>query len=135
MKFAQKSGTWNVTVGGRSDTPVLELPNITKGNTLKITATFLARTNGADRTNGFTYTIKATKPSDAQALSAQQSMVQGANGFQTTTKTVFFEAIINSQTGVEEIDFEVTFAEGGMDGQGEISDFLLTGEVVRIDEP
>ena len=131
MRFAQKSGSWNVTVGGRSDTPILELPNVTKGNSLKITATFLAKTNGqAD--SGFSYTISATNPADAQALSAQQSVVQGNAGFQTTTKTVFFEALITSPTGVEDVDFEVTFQKGGLDGNGEISDFLLVGEVVSL---
>ncbi|MDJ0836823.1 MAG: hypothetical protein QNK37_09920 [Acidobacteriota bacterium] len=129
MKFVQKSGSWSVTVGGRSDTPILELPNITKGNRLVVTATFLAKTNG-NQDSGFNYTVQCTKPTDAQALSAQQSVVQGNAGWQTTTKTVFFEAIVSSQTGVEEVDFEVTFQKGDLDGQGEISDFLLTGTVI-----
>lgn len=129
MKFVQKSGSWAVTVGGRSDTPVLELPNITQGNRLMVTATFLAKTNG-NPDSGFLYTIQPTKPSDAQGMSAQQSVVQGNAGWQTTTKTVFFEAIVNAQTGVEEIDFEVIFQKGDMDGQGQISDFLLTGCIV-----
>ena len=132
MKFAQKSGTWSVTTGGRSDTPILEMPNITKGNRLMVTATFLAKTNG-NQDSGFTYTVKSTKTSDAQALSAQQSVVQGNAGWQTTTKTVFFEAIVDSQTGVEEVDFEVVFDSGEFDGKGEISDFLLTGAIVSID--
>jgi hypothetical protein len=129
MKFVQKSGSWAVTVGGRSDTPVLELPNITQGNRLMVTATFLAKTNG-NPDSGFLYTIQPTKPSDAQGMSSQQSVVQGNAGWQTTTKTVFFEAIVNAQTGVEEIDFEVIFQKGDMDGQGQISDFLLTGCIV-----
>jgi len=132
MKFTQKAGTWSVTVGGRSETPVLEMPNITKGNRLIVTATFLAKTNG-NPDSGFLYTVKCTKESDAKALSAQESMVQGNAGWQTTTKTVFFEAIVNAQTGVEEIDFEVEFQKGDMDGQGQISDFLLTGAVVTVD--
>lgn len=134
MFFAEKSGTWAVKTGGRSDTPILEMRNITKGNSLKVTATFLAKTNGA-ADSGFTYTIKPTKPNEAQALSAQQSVVNGNAGFQTTTKTVFFQAIISSQTGVEEIDFEVIFDAGTFDGQGEISDFLITGEIVTLDIP
>ncbi len=129
MKFVQKSGSWPVVVGGRSDTPVLEMPNITQGNRLAITATFLAKTNGSEN-SGFFYSIKCTKPSDAQALSAQQSVVQGNAGWQTTTKTVFFEAIVSAQTGVEEIDFEVVFDKGDLDGEGQISDFLLTGAIV-----
>ncbi|MEM9555299.1 MAG: hypothetical protein AAGC60_13670 [Acidobacteriota bacterium] len=133
MKFVQKSGTWSVQTGGRSDTPILEMPNITKGNTLKVTATFLAKTAG-QANSGFTYTIQSTKGSDAQALSAQQSVVQGNAGFQTTTKTVFFEALISSQTGVEEVDFEVIFNAGEFDGAGEISDFLLTGEIVSLQD-
>ena len=131
MRFVQKTGTWQVTTGGRSDTPVLELPNITKENVIMVTATFLAKTNG-NSDSGFSYTIQATKPSDAQALSAQQSVVQGNAGFQTTTKTVFFLAKIDSPTGVEEIDFEVTFSKGDLDGQGEISEFLFTGNVVTL---
>jgi hypothetical protein len=129
MAFVQKSGTWNVTVGGRSDTPVLELDNVTKGNLIKVTATFLAKTNG-NADSGFWYTIKATDSDDAIALSAQQSVIQGNAGFQTTTKTVFFEAKITSQTGVEDIDFEVTFQKGDLDGQGQMSDFLMEANIV-----
>jgi hypothetical protein len=88
MFFVQKSGTWDVTPGGRSGTPVLEMRDITNGNILQVTVTFLARTNGSDRSNGFAYTVNNTT-NDAQALSAQESVVQGNNGFQTTTKTVF----------------------------------------------
>lgn len=135
MKFVQKNGTWNVQTGGRSDTPVLEMSNITKGNTLMVTVTFMARTNGGDRTNGFTYTIQPTKKSDATALSNQTSVVQAANGFTTTTKTVFFEAIVSAPTGVEEVDFEVIFDKGDMDGGGEISEFLMTGAVVSLLNP
>lgn len=131
MRFVQKSGTLNVQTGGRSGTPILEMPNITKGNTLRVIATFLAKTAG-QASSGFSYTVQATKSSDAVALSAQQSTVQGNAGWQTTTKTVFFEARIDSQTGVEEIDFEVIFDAGGLDGQGEIGDFLLTGEIVSL---
>jgi hypothetical protein len=131
MKFVQKSGNWPVVVGGRSDTPVLEMPNITSGNRLMVTATFLAKTSG-NANSGFLYSIKCTT-NDAQALSAQQSVVQGNAGWQTTTKTVFFEAIVSSQTGVEDVDFEVVFDKGEYDGQGEISDFLLTGTIVSIE--
>ena len=131
MRFVQKSGEWAVQVGGRSDTPILELPNVTKGNTIKVTATFLAKTNGQTN-SGFTYLVNATNTGDVQALSAQQSVVQGNAGYQTTTKTVFFEAIINSQTGVEDIDFEVTFSKGTFDGEGTLSDFLLTAEVISL---
>ena len=130
-RFVQKSGTWNVTVGGRSDTPILEMPNITKGNTLKVTATFLAKTNGQSN-SGFSYTVKATNTQDAQALSAQQSVVQGNAGWQTTTRTVFFEARVTGETGVEDIDFEVTFEKGDLDGEGQISDFLLTATIVSL---
>lgn len=132
MRFVQKSGNWPVQTGGRSDTPVLEMSNITKRNALKVTATFLAKTAGQVG-SGFIYTVQSTKTTDAQALSAQQSIVQGNAGWQTTTKTVFFEALIDSDTGVEDIDFEVVFTAGDLDGQGEISDFLLSGEIISLD--
>ena len=48
---------------------------------------------------------------------------------------MFFKAIISSQTGVEEIDFEVVFSKGDLDGAGEISNFLLTGDVVSLASP
>lgn len=131
MRFVQKTGVWNVQTGGRSDTPVLELPNITQKNTLRISVTFLAKTAG-QANSGFSYTVQPTS-SDAVALSNQHSTVQGNAGFQTTTLTAFFEARISSQTGVEELDFEVVFQAGDLDGAGEISNFLLTGEVVPLD--
>ena len=129
MKFVEKAGAWSVTVGGRSDTPVLELPNVTKDNRITVTATFLAKTHG-NSDSGFHYAVQATKEADAIALSTKESIVQGNAGWQTTTKTVIFEAKITSQTGVEEIDFEVIFSKGDLDGQGEISNFLMTGAIV-----
>ena len=132
MRFVQKSGTVNVETGGRSGTPILEMPNITQGNTLRVTATFQTKTAGqAD--SGFSYTVQSTKGNtDAVPLSTQESTVQGNAGWQTTIKIAFFEAKIETQTGVEDIDFEVVFSDGGLDGQGEIKDFLLTGEIVSL---
>lgn len=133
MRFVQKTGTLQVEVGGRSGTPVLEMANITKGNTLRLTATFLAKTAG-QANSGFDYKIISTKgDTDAVALSSQESTVQGNAGWQTTTKIVFFEARIDNQTGVEDIDFEVVFSAAGLDGKGEIQNFLLTGEIVGLD--
>lgn len=131
MQFVQKSGTWQVTVGGRSDTPILEMSNITKLNALRVTATFLTKTNG-DANSGFNYKVQSTKGSDVRVLSSQDSIVQGNAGWQTTIKTVFFEAVIDTQTGVEDIDFEVVFSAGDLDGQGEIGNFLLSGEVISL---
>ena len=129
MKFVEKSGSWAVTVGGRSGTPVLEMPNVTQGNRITVTATFLTKTGGSTD-NGFNYKVQATKEADAIAVSNQESIVQGNAGWQTTTKTVIFEARISSQTGVEEVDFEVIFSKGDLDGTGEISNFLMTGAIV-----
>lgn len=131
IRFVEKSGTWDVQTGGRSDTPILEMANVTQGNTLMVTATFLAKTAGQTN-SGFTYTIQATNPQDAQALSAQQSVVQGNAGWQTTTRTVFFEAKVSSETGIEDVDFEVIFQQGEFDGKGQISDFLLTCAIVSL---
>ena len=131
MRFAQNKGTLNVETGGRSGTSLLEMPNITKGNTLRVTATFQAKTAG-QANSGFAYTVQSTKGNDAVPLSTQESIVQGNAGWQTTIKIVFFEAVVESQTGVEDIDFEVVFSDGGLDGQGEIRDFLLTGEIVSL---
>ncbi len=108
------------------------MANITKQNTLRVTATFLAKTNG-QANSGFDFKVQSTKGTDAQALSSQDSPLQGNAGWQTSTKIVFFEALIDTQTGVEDIDFEVIFSAGSLDGQGEISNFLLTGEIVSLD--
>lgn len=132
MHFVQKSGVWNVQVGGSSDTPTLEMPNITNGNFIKVTVTFLAKTAG-NADSGFNYRVEATNQTDAEALSAQESIVQSNAGWQTTTKTVFFRAKVSSQTGVEDVDFQVVFSKGELDGAGEISDFLMYGEVVSLD--
>lgn len=132
MQFVQKSGTLQVETGGRSGTPILEMINITKQNTLRITATFLAKTSG-QANGGFDFKVQSTKGTDVQPLSSQESTVQGNAGWQTATKIVFFEALIDTQTGVEDIDFEVIFPAGSLDGQGEICNFLLTGEIVSLD--
>ena len=131
-RFVQKTDTLQVQPGGRSGTPILEMPNITKGNTLRVTATFLANTAG-QANSGFSYKIQPTQVNEALALSSQESTVQGNAGWQTTTKTVFFEAVVNNQTGVEDIDFEVIFEKGSLDGAGNVSQFLLTAEIVGLD--
>ncbi|GAB4187731.1 MAG: hypothetical protein Tsb002_13300 [Wenzhouxiangellaceae bacterium] len=134
MRFVQQSGSFDVAVGGRSGTPVLEMPNITKGNTIKVTVTFFART-GSQMSNGFYYQVEATNSNDVKVLSQQQGIVQGNQGWQATTKTVFFEAVVNSQTGVEDVDFQVIFSKDDLDGSGQIFDFLMTAEVVSLDTP
>lgn len=133
MRFVEKSGVWDVTVGGRSDTPVLEMPNVTQKNILMVTATFMAKTQGTTA-NGFTYRISATNPADAIPLSDQDCIVNGNAGWQTTTRTVFFEAKVSSPTGVEDIDFQVEFSKGDLDGTGQISDFLMTASIVSLVE-
>jgi hypothetical protein len=133
MKFAQKSETTTIQTGGRSGTPVLEMPNITQGNTILVTVTFI--TKMATATSGVTYKIQPTKPSDAIALSTTTSIVEGNTGWQATVHRAFFQAKINSPTGVEEIDFEVLFEDGDYDGQGEMAEFLITGQVVTLSEP
>ena len=134
MRFVQKSGVWDVTVGGRSDTPLLTMPNITKGNTLKVTVVFLTKTAG-QANSGFNYTLKTSNAADAKVLSAQESIVQGNAGWQTTTKTVFFEATVHSSSGVEDVDFQIDFSAGDQDGKGQISDFLMYAEVVSLLTP
>lgn len=134
MFFVELVGTTKVVPGGRSGTPLLQMTNITNGNALKVTATFIARTTGTDQNNGFTYSIKTTTD-DALPLTQLSSTVQGNIGFQSTTLTAIYRAQISSQTGVDDVDFEVLFEKGDMDGQGEIGDFLLTGEVITLREP
>lgn len=134
MRFVEKNGSFKVEVGGRSGTPVLEMPNISQGNKLKITAIFQAKTNGTAN-GGFSYQIKPINDSDAVAISASESTVQGNAGWQTTTKVVFFEAKVAQNTPVEDVDFEVNFVSGGLDGSGEIQDFLLIGEVISLLNP
>lgn len=131
MRFVQKVGPETITAGGRSGTPVLELPNITKGNTLKVTVTFLAKTGSSD-TSGFDYTVEAANHDDVVPLSSQTSTVQTSPGWSTTTKTVFFEAKVNSQTGVEDVDFQVVFSKGMFDGEGSYQNFLMTGQIVTL---
>lgn len=134
MRFVEKIGPETVTVGGRSGTPVLELANITQGNTIKVTVTFLAKT-GSNPDSGFYYDVAASNPADAIALSSQDSLVQNSPGWSTTTKTVFYQAKISSQTGVEDIDFHVTFQKNDLDGQGTYKNFLITAQVVTLTEP
>lgn len=132
MRFVERNGTFNVEVGGRSKTPILELPRVTKGNTLKVMVNFMAKTAG-QANSGFTYSIQATNPADVVKLSAQEGIVQGNAGFQAATKIAFFEAKVTSPTGIEDVDFEVIFQKGDLDGQGEISDFLLIAEIVSLE--
>lgn len=134
MKFVHKSGTWPLTTGGRSDTPVLGMPNITKGNTLRVSVTFLAKMNSDS--SGFQFDIKPTKASDAKALSSTTSFMSGNTGWQSTTLTAIFEAIVDTPSGVEEVDFEVVFQSNGtFDGKAEIGEFLFSGQVVTLMEP
>lgn len=133
MRFVEHNGVTDIVDGGRSETPILTMSNIVNKNVIKITVSFTAKT-GPNTSNGFSYSVKPSKASSATALSSQDSTMQGNAGWQTTTKTVLFLATIAGDTATEEIDFEVNFNSGGLDGKGQFSDFLMTGEVVPLDE-
>lgn len=133
MRFSQRAGFWNITTGGTSGTPVLEMLNITRGNTLRVTASFNIKLS--TNSSGVVFSINPTKPQDAKALTSESAQVSGNDGWQTVSKTTIFEAVIDSPTGVEEIDFQVIFENGEFDGAGELSNFLLQGQVVTITEP
>mgnify|MGYP003572970768 CR=1 FL=1 len=127
-RFVSKSGTWAIEVNApsRAETPVLKVPYVTKGNTIRVTANFDASPN-----NGFHYQIQSTT-SEVTALSPTKGTVQGTGDqWGSVTRIAFFLVDnVSSQTGVEDVDFEVLFSKQDLDGTGSLSNFTLIGELV-----
>ena len=127
-KFVQQSGVFSVQAGGRSDTPILEVPNLIAGNIVRVTCNFYARVDGSGgRAQGFYFEIKPTKD-EAEALTT--GGFQGSNSWQSVTKTAFFQVASTGGQPVDDVDFEVVFSAGDLDGEGSLRDFLLYADVV-----
>ncbi|CAM2009330.1 hypothetical protein [Acanthopleuribacter pedis] len=126
-KIVSKSGTWSIDVSSpsRADTPVLKIPNLTRGNLIRVTANFFASPD-----KGFYFDVKATND-DVVAMSPSGGLAQGSGGWQSCTRVAYFRVVkVSSPSGVEDADFEVLFSAGDLDGKGRLNNFLLEGTVV-----
>ncbi len=136
--FASKSGVLDIDVGdspSRAGTPLLEMRNLVQNNVVQVTANFSARTNVAGRANGFYFTLATVNATEVTALTPTQGIFQSSDGWQSVTLTAFFRVNETVQSPTEDIDFEVLFSKGDISGQGQINNFLLTGNVVTVIEP
>ena len=117
--------TFDVTVGGRSGTPTLEIPVI-NGNLVEVTCQFIAK----NPYGGFDYDIKATS-SDARKLTQRAAnIVESSAGWQSCVRTDYFLAIVPGAAANDDITFEVFFGAGGMSNPGQAGSFLLTAKIV-----
>ena len=134
-KFASKSGSWNISVGStpsRAETPILEMDNLINNNVVKVTANFFAKTSNAGMGSGFYYTITAAEANDITPLTPSAGVFQGTNGWQSCTLIGFFKVNQTGSSPTEDIDFEVVFSKGDLNGEGSLHNFTLTAEVVPV---
>ncbi len=126
--FVSKEGVWSLITGGRSETPLLEVPSLRPGQIVKVTANFFARTSTNDIGEGFYYSLGTANPTDAAALTPAVGLFQGDEGWKSCTLIVLFEI-----TGTNEVeaDFELTFSKGDLNPRAEISNVTLIAEVMK----
>jgi hypothetical protein len=125
--FASKEGVWSLVTGGRSETPLLEVPGLRPGQIVKVTANFFARTSTNDASEGFYFGLGTANPADAAALTPAVGLFQGDEGWKSCTLIVLFEI---TGTGEVEADFELTFSKGDLNPRAELSNVTLIAEVI-----
>lgn len=125
--YVSKEGVWSLITGGRSETPLLEVPGLRAGQIVKVTANFFARTSTNDIGEGFYYSLGTANPADAAPLTPAVGLFQGDEGWKSCTLIVLFEI---TGMGEVEADFELTFNKGDLNPRAEISNVTLIAEVM-----
>ena len=126
--YVIQTGTFDVTAGGRSGTPVLTVPQATNGNIVRVQATFNANTGSG---NGFYYSIETLESSDVTKTTALTGVVNDTSGWVGTSLVTYFVVQnISSPTGVEDIQFEVLFQQNDLNGVGQVNSFFLEAAIV-----
>lgn len=131
--IVSKAGTTDISVDdspSREGLPILEMRNLVIGNTVKVTASFFARTSQAGRANGFYYQIAAVNATEVVALTSVEGIFQGSDGWQSCVLVAFFTVKDTTESPTEDIDFEILLRRGDLSGQGQIHGFTLMGEVI-----
>lgn len=137
MKYVSKSGTWKFNVSGsesRADTPLLEVENLTPGNTVIVTANFSVST-GASTAEGVYFRIAAVNADEVTALTPAAGLVQAIAGWTMVSLVGLFHITETSKSPTEDIDFEVLFSKGDLAGKGRLHNFTLTADVVSTTVP
>jgi hypothetical protein len=111
------------------------MQNLVPGNLVEITCTFFARTNQAGRGNGFYYAIGAVNSDEIEALTPTEGIFQSSDGWQSATLIALFKVAKVSNSPTEDIDFEVLFQKGDLNGEGQLLNFVMIGDVVSTNEP
>lgn len=136
-RFASHPGTLDVTAsssGSRQGTPLLEMRNLVSRNAVQVTLNCQARNRSGDSGSGFYYKIEAVNSPTVQALLPNAGVIQAAAGWQSISLVALFFVADVDNSPTEDIDFEVLFTSGDLDGQGQIHNFVLSGELVTLDE-
>lgn len=130
-----KPGTTDISVDdspSREGLPILEMRNLVSGNTVKITATFFARTNPSGRSNGFYYQVAAVNAQELVALTPVEGVFQSCDGWQACVLIGLFKVKSTTASPTEDIDFELLLRKGDLNGQGQILNFTLLGEIISL---
>ncbi|HEX9923102.1 MAG TPA: hypothetical protein VGD99_10595 [Anaerolineae bacterium] len=136
--FISKSGVIDLSVGdspSRAGTPILEMQNLIPGNLVEIKCNFFARTNQPGRGNGFYYDISAVNTDEIEALTPTEGIFQSSDGWQSATLIALFKVVKVSNSPTEDVDFEVLFHKGDLNGAGQLLNFVLVGDVISTNEP
>lgn len=126
-QMVSKEGVWSLMIGGRSETPMLEVSGLQAGQRVKVTANFFARTSTNDIGEGFYYTLATANQGDAVALTPATGLFQGDEGWKSCTLIVVFEI---QGSGTVEADFELTFSKGDLNPRAQLSNVLLLAETL-----
>jgi hypothetical protein len=125
--YTSKQGVWSLMVGGRSETPMLEVAHLKAGQIVKVTVNFFARTGTNDISEGFYYSLSTANPADAIALTPTQGLFQGDEGWKSCTLITLFEI---QGDGEIEADFEVTFQKADLMPRAQLSNFVFLAEIL-----
>lgn len=117
--------TFDVQVGGRSGTPILEIP-VVNGNLIEVTCQFIAK----NPSGGFSYTLKSASSDTVKLTRRADSICESSAGWQSCVRTDYFLVKLPAGTGADDATFEAVFDAGGMSNPGEAGSFILIAKIV-----
>lgn len=122
--MVSRTGVWDI---GEEDTtlPALEVSDIGKGQVIKLTCQFFARTLTDNLNDGFEYTLEVS--GGAVPLTPGIGLVQGSDSWQLYTHIALFEAQSSNK-----IELKLVTGESDMNGKGAMMSLLLLAEVIEL---
>ncbi|MCK5146161.1 hypothetical protein KAR48_05360 [bacterium] len=131
MKYAYSAEREECIVGQRVG-PVLTVPNVIKGNVLRVEANFTWDASQPElKVFGATFKLHPVDPQEATAQNDDSVKVYGEFIRQMITHVVLFDCHPQTEFGVGDVQFQIVVEEGGA-LLGHVENFYMEAEIVNM---